>query len=158
MYYNKSQITTHEKKAEELFLSGYNCAQSVFAAFSDLTGISVEDSARIASAFGGGMSGKRSVCGTVTGMMLVLGNLKGYSDGDDREGKVALYADGKALLDEFEEIFGTLICRELLVGRKLSPTPAVRTEEYYASRPCASYCAVAANILDNYLASAENKA
>lgn len=152
MFYDRSTITPHEKRAEELFLAGYNCAQSVFAAFSDLTGISVEDSARLAGAFGGGMCGRRNTCGAVSGMLMALSALKGYSAPEDREGKVKLYADGKALADEFEKIFGTTICIELLKGRKLSPVPSVRTEEYYASRPCASYCAVAANLLDNFLA------
>ena len=153
MYYDKNTVTPHEKKAAELFLSGYNCAQSVFAAFSDLTGVSVSDSARMVSAFGGGMCGKRMTCGSVSGMLTVLSCLTGYSEGEDHEGKVALYRDGKALIDEFESLLGSVICSELLQGMKLSATPSVRTEEYYKARPCVKFCAVAANILDNYLAS-----
>jgi hypothetical protein len=34
---------------------------------------------------------------------------------------------------------------------KLSSTPAVRDVEYYKARPCVKFCAVAANILDNWL-------
>ena len=32
-------MTFHEEKAEKFFLDGYNCAQAVFMAYSDLTGI-----------------------------------------------------------------------------------------------------------------------
>ncbi len=151
MYYDKSTVTPHERRAEELFLSGYNCAQSVFASFSDLTGLSVEDSARMASAFGGGMCGRRETCGTVTGMLMVLSQLEGYGDPGDDESKKRLYSTGKALVDEFESLLGTTVCHELLCGFVLSPTPSVRTEEYYKKRPCAAFCATAAHILDRYL-------
>ena len=39
----------HGMKAAELFLGGYNCAQSVVVAFSDLTGLDEAFSARMAS-------------------------------------------------------------------------------------------------------------
>ena len=154
MYYDKNKISCHEKIAVDLFLKGYNCAQSTFAAFSDMTGLSVSESVRLASAFGGGMCGRRDTCGAVTGMLLALSHLRGYVDADDREGKVEIYAVGKELVDEFEDLLGTVVCRELLAGMKLSPTPSVRTEEYYATRPCAKFVATAANILDGYLVSA----
>lgn len=153
MYYSKNKVSYHEKIAFELFLSGYNCAQSTFAAFSDMTGLSLEESVRLASAFGGGMCGRRDTCGSVTGMLLALSQLRGYVNADDRNGKVEIYEVGKALVDEFEDLLGTVVCRELLAGIKLSATPSVRTEEYYATRPCARFVAAAANILDGYLES-----
>ncbi len=156
MYYDINKVTPHEKIAEELFLSGYNCAQSVFAAFSDLTGISKEDSARIASSFGGGMCGLRSTCGAVSGMLMALGTVRGYSDPADQKGKKEQYAVGKALADEFSSLLGSVVCRELLAGMKLSSVPSVRTEEYYKSRPCAKFCAVAAHLLDSYLESTDD--
>ena len=139
MYYNKEIVTPHEKRAEELFLEGYNCAQAVLAAFSDLTGLSVEESARIASSFGGGMCGMRSTCGSVSGMLMALGIICGYSDPADHDGKTAQYKAGKALADEFAELCGSVVCHELLVGLKLSPNPSLRTEEYYKVRPCARF-------------------
>lgn len=153
MYYNKNSVSRHEKIATELFLSGYNCAQATFAAFGDITGLSVEESVRIASAFGGGMCGRRDTCGSVTGMLLALSCICGYSDASDRDGKLKLYAVGKSLTDELEELLGSTVCRELLAGMKLSATPSVRTEEYYKSRPCARFVAAAANVLDGYLES-----
>ena len=151
MYYDKNKVTRHEKRAVELFLSGYNCAQSVFAAFSDVTGIDERASFKIASAFGGGMCGNRLTCGALAGMILTLGTLCGYDEATDHDGKVALYRVGKALSDEFEELLGSKMCAELLAGIKLSATPRVRDEEYYATRPCARFCAVAAHLLDAYL-------
>ena len=69
----------HGMKAAELFLGGYNCAQSVVVAFSDLTGLDESFSAKMASSFGGGMGRMREVCGAVSGMLMVAGILYGWS-------------------------------------------------------------------------------
>lgn len=151
MYYDKNTVTAHERRAEELFLSGYNCAQSVFAAFSDVTGIDEKTSFKLASAFGGGMCGNRLTCGALAGLILTLGTLCGYDEASDHEGKVKLYRVGKALADEFEALLGSKMCAELLAGVKLSATPRVRDARYYSERPCAKFCAVAAHLLDRYL-------
>ena len=76
----------HAEKARALFLEGYNCAQAVMCAFDDLTGLDRETSARLACSFGGGMGRMREVCGTVSGALLVLGQLCGYSDPKDPAG------------------------------------------------------------------------
>ena len=61
--------------AEELFRMGYNCSQSVYAAFAEDLGMSVEEAAKRASPFGAGFGKLREVCGAVSGMVLVLGDL-----------------------------------------------------------------------------------
>ena len=70
--------------AAELFLEGYNCAQAVCIAFCDLTGFTKEQAAKMASAFGGGMGRMREVCGAVSGMYMVLSQLYGYDQPEDR--------------------------------------------------------------------------
>ena len=72
----------HKMIAAELFTGGLNCAQAVAAAFGDLTGFSREQSAKMVSAFGGGMGRMREVCGAVSGMFFVLGTLYGYAEPD----------------------------------------------------------------------------
>ena len=61
----------HSIHAAELFLDGYNCAQAVAVAYCDLTGLTPDFSARMASSFGGGMGRRREVCGAVSGMFMV---------------------------------------------------------------------------------------
>ena len=73
----------HAEEAKRLFLEGYNCAQAVFCAFCDLTGVDVDAAARMASSFGGGMGRLREVCGAVSGALLALGMLRGYDDPHD---------------------------------------------------------------------------
>lgn len=139
--------------AEELFRLGYNCSQSVYAAFAEDLGMSVEEAAKRASPFGAGFGKLREVCGAVSGMVLVLGDLCGYQDPTDAAGKQALYALVQRLCGSFEKSEGSLICRELLglaKGEDLAE-PAVRTEEYYQSRPCVGACRRAAELLEAYL-------
>lgn len=144
---------SHADRAEELFRSGYNCSQSVFAAFADEAGMTVEEAAQLASPFGAGFGKLREVCGAVSGMTLIAGKLKGYSDPEDYEGKKALYALIREMCSEFENRQGSLICRELLGLEKGEDIgePAVRTEEYYRSRPCVGACRTAAEIAEKML-------
>ena len=137
-------------RAEELFRQGYNCGQSVFAAFADVLGLTVEEAAKIASPFGAGFGKLREVCGAVSGMTLVTGYLKGYSDPADYESKKEVYALIRKMCAEFEERQGSIICRELLGLKKGEDTaePAIRTEEYYQSRPCIGACRTAAEIVE----------
>lgn len=140
-------------RAEELFRSGYNCGQSVFAAFADVVGMTTEEAARLSSPFGAGFGKLREVCGAVSGMTMVAGRLAGYDDPADAEGKKALYELVRKMCGEFSEQQGSIICREMLGLEKGGdlPEPAVRTEEYYQSRPCVSACRTAAEIAEKYL-------
>ena len=140
-------------RAEELFRKGYNCSQSVFAAFADVLGMTVEEAAKIASPFGAGFGKLREVCGAVSGMTLLTGYLKGYDDPADFESKKELYRLIQKMCAEFEEAKGTIICRELLGLKKGEDLgePSVRTEEYYKSRPCIGACRTAAGIAEKYL-------
>ncbi len=144
-------MNKYEEKARALFLAGANCAQAVFAAFSDVTGIDETTARRMASPFGGGMGRMREVCGAVSGMLLVLGTREGYSERDPAETK-RLYATVQMLAGRFREENGSIICRELLGGNPSSaPTPTPRTEEFYKKRPCTDMVGSAARILAEYL-------
>ncbi len=143
----------HGEKAEALFKKGYNCAQSVTLAFSDITGMDEKTAAMLSSSFGGGLGRMREVCGAVSGAAIVLGLTMGYSDPDDLEGKKAHYARIREFADRFREKNGSMICRELLagVGATSGGDPEARTPEYYKKRPCAELCRQAAEILDDML-------
>ena len=142
----------HGMKAAELFTQGYNCAQSVAAAFCDVTGLDEKTAARMASPFGGGMGRMREVCGAVSGMYLVLGWLYGYDTPGDDVSKKALYADVQAMGARFREQAGSIVCREILKNPPSDPNPTPRTAEFYQKRPCARMCLLAGRILDEYIA------
>ncbi len=145
-------MTYHAIKAGELFHDGYNCAQAVFAAFSDVTGIDEKTALKLSSSFGGGMGRMREVCGAVSGAFMVLGVLYGYCDLND-ENKKEHYAIIREAADSFREKNGSIICKELLAGvvKDTSTDPEKRTEEYYKKRPCREYVEIAAEIVDGYI-------
>ncbi len=145
------------ERARENFLGGCNCPQSVVLAFDDVLakcGIDADTAARLASPFGGGMGRMREVCGAVSGMLMVLGLVEGYSDPEDFEAKKELYEHVQELAGQFRDEHGTILCRELLeLGKGPdAPVPEKRSEAYYHERPCAEFCATAARVLGEYLA------
>ena len=141
----------HSMQAAELFLGGCNCAQAVFLAFSDLTGIDRKLAAKLASPFGGGIGRMREVCGAVSGMFMVLGTLYGYDETTDDTRKKQLYHEVQALAARFREECGSIICREILKNPPSDPNPTPRTAEFYAQRPCARMVMVAADLLEKFI-------
>ncbi|MGO5077196.1 C-GCAxxG-C-C family protein [Oscillospiraceae bacterium LCP25S3_E3] len=147
------------QKAYDYFMQGYNCAQAVLLAFSDLTGLNEKTAALVASGFGAGIGKTRNVCGTVTGMIMAADLINGYENPKDSNAKIHTYDMVQNLLNEFKAENGSIICAELLGLKPMedtSPVPNKRTGEYYKKRPCPELCRQAAEILENYLTAQEN--
>ena len=142
----------HGIKAAELFLQGYNCAQAVAVAFCDVMGLEEKFTARMVSSFGGGMGRLREVCGAVSGMFFVLGQLYGYDTPGDDVSKKALYTDVQDLAAKFRQEVGSIVCREILKNPPSDPNPTPRTAEFYQKRPCARMVLLAGQLLDGYIA------
>jgi len=140
----------HVQKAKELFLKGYNCAQAVFVAFSDVTGISEEQSFLISTSFGGGMGLTGEACGAVTGMYMAVGAILGYKDFTDAEAKKQHYNLIADLSEQFKAEFSEIRCPELLVklGKGEYDIP---DGEAYKKRPCLIFVEKAAELTENLL-------
>ena len=138
------------EQAASYFNDGYNCAQAVAMAFSDLTGMDEKTTARLISGFGGGIGRMREVCGAVTGMVFVLSQLYGY-DSPNLEVQQQLYAAIQDLSGQFQNRTGSIICRDILKNPPSDPAPSPRTAEYYANRPCARMVYTAANLVEEYI-------
>ena len=141
----------HAEYAAELFMKGYSCSQAIAVAFCDVTGLSPEHSAKMASSFGGGIGRLREVCGAVSGMLMVVGLLYGYADPEDAAAKKAHYTLVQQLAGKFKEEIGSIICRDILKNPPSDPNPTPRTAEFYAKRPCVHMVVTAAKILDDYI-------
>lgn len=151
-----NEYTPAKRRAEmamDNFKEGYNCAQSVILAFSDLINIERNDLLRLASPFGGGIGRMREVCGAVSGMIMVEGILLGYSSPDATDEKKVVYSRTRSLAEEYIQQNGSIICRELLQGVPHSDgsIPEQRNDEYYKKRPCAELVYCAAEILARHL-------
>ena len=142
------------RKAEELFMQGFNCSQSVVAAFADVYGYTEEQMLRVSAGFGAGIGRMRLSCGAFNAMALLAGLENGSVTPGDREGKSANYMTVQQLAARFQEEHGSLICAELLKLKRdapLSYEASERTAEYYQKRPCVKQIISAARIYAEYL-------
>jgi len=147
-------MSQRSEMAVDYFKQGYNCSQSIVLAFQDML---PEDSRttviKISSAFGGGMGRLREVCGTVTGMFMIIGAIYGYDNPETGEIKAELYRRVQEVAKSFETENGSIICRELLglSVKREDPTPEPRTPDYYRRRVCPEKIGSAAEILERFL-------
>ena len=84
--------------------SGYNCAQAVILAYSDLLNIDRNILTNIGSGFGSGMGCMEGTCGALCGAVIVAGILKN----SDNTKLIS-----KQLLTNFENKCGATICKDL---------------------------------------------
>ena len=88
---NGFDIEERVERAVKNFMSGYNCAQSVFLAYSDLFGLDMEIAKSVSVSFGGGMGRMREVCGA--GLCLDAFNSIQYAYAEGETGDITLTAD-----------------------------------------------------------------
>jgi len=132
--------------ARDYFLNGYNCSQSVAAAFIDKVGLPEDAVMKLVQPLGGGLSRLREVCGAVSGGAVVLGAVFAGEDPKDFKAKAEVYSITRRFVKRFEEFNGSYICRILLglPEKNSDPVPEARTGEYYKKRPCAELVYIAA--------------
>ena len=96
------------------FKSGFTCSSAVFSAFSDELGLDGKTAKKIACGFGAGISKSGSICGAVSGAIMVIG----LRYGKTRVGDDATTDQTRLLVSEFLEEFtqrhGSVNCTELL--------------------------------------------
>lgn len=117
-------------RADELFHSGWNCAESVFQAIYEQT-CDGQPPVHLLTALGGGMASKKT-CGALSGAMVALGLGYGRKEPDEAAKKVA-YANARELYKAFRDKFHSTECWELTCecenheAQKQSCTRLVRT-------------------------------
>ena len=107
-------MSDNVERAISYFEEGFNCAQSVVAAFGPGLGLDKETALKVAGAFGGGMAGMGETCGTVTGAMMVIGLKHPATKADDKEAKRKCYKLTREFVKKFKERNHSTICKELL--------------------------------------------
>ena len=143
------------ENAVALFKEGYNCSQSVVAAYAEEYGLTREQALKISASFGGGIGRMRKTCGAACGLFMLAGLETGCTEGSNREGKEENYKTVQMLAREFERRNGSLTCAELLGLSKQAPTPPTpeeRTAEYFKKRPCVKMVEEATRIWEEYRA------
>ena len=150
------ELEDRVRQAVAMFMSGYNCCQSVVVPFADMYGYTREQALHMSASFGAGIGRMRLTCGAACGLFMLAGLEKCAIEGSDRASKSANYALVQQLAAEFKRRNGTLTCAELLGIRKSDvqasdPVASERTPQYYAKRPCPHMVECAASIWAGHL-------
>ena len=139
------------KSALALFNSGFNCSQSVCAAYAVDLGMQPDDALRVAAAFGGGIGRTGGMCGAVSGALMVLGMKYGMTvaDGAKRE---RMYAIAQEFMKRFAGRRGTLVCNDLVGAdiRTAEGRQSMKERNTHAT-VCSHVIEDAAGILDEML-------
>lgn len=102
---------------------GFNCAQSVLAAFIEEIGMPEQELMSLAGGFGAG-AGTGELCGAVSGAVMTLGLLTPVDLSEPVASKKRTVELSKEFQKRFRERFSAVRCEELL---KLQYTPDDRT-------------------------------
>lgn len=137
------------------FLKGYNCSQSVVAAFAPQLGLTEETALRLSAGFGAGIGRMREVCGAFCGVVTVLSMV--YADPTDPKDKSRMYALVQQAAEQYRtRNGGSIICRELLAKAGAAPAGGTaaedRTADYYKKRPCPELCRLCADLCTEFIA------
>ena len=124
------------KTADEFHNRGFNCAQAVVMTYCESFSMDKQTAMRASEAFGGGMGCFYSVCGALSGVIMLCGLKNG--GGDLLTGptsKAETYAVAKNIVADFERHCGALNCRDIKAGKT----------------PCAECIRYACELAEKYL-------
>lgn len=158
MKYTKEELDERVDKATQLFEAGFNCSQSVAAAFADLHGLDEAMALRVSASFGGGIGRMRETCGAACALFILAGLDTSAINAEDQNAKTANYRLVHDLADQFVAQNGSLCCAELL---GLKPMVQKDSESNELSnvklekRTCAEIVKSAARIWADYLLNKE---
>ena len=135
------------------FREGFNCSQSIVAAFADIYGFTREQALHMSASFGGGIGRMRLTCGAACGMFMLAGLETAAMEGKDRATKSRNYAIVQELAAKFKAQNGSITCADMLGLKRDAPVSSeaeARTADYYAKRPCPKIIEGANRIIADY--------
>ena len=140
------------EKAISSFRGDFNCAQSILSSYATEFELDKDTALRIATGFGGGMGRMQNTCGAVSGAFMVIGLKFGMGESGDTEAREKTYQVIREFTNRFQEIHGSIVCKELL-GCDIN-TP--EGKDYYDrndffEKKCFQYVKDSAMILENML-------
>ncbi len=130
-----------------LFSQGYNCCQSVLAAYCEPYGLDRKTALKLASGMGGGVGHSGEICGFVSGACLVLG-LKYGTDAPDS--KLKLNPICLEFCNAFKEKFGSVKCRDIIKHDITTMEGTLKAKEQDAFKICAECGQFVAELLKKY--------
>lgn len=146
----------HLEKAVDYHRKGFNCSQSVLAAFAEETGLSEQDSLNLGGGFGAG-AGTGELCGAITGAVMTLGMLTPVDAADPVGSKKRTVALSRELQKRFSEKFNALRCQDLLQNRRTGEEGTPATRAMGLTNHCDIMIAAAAEIVEELLVEREKQ-
>ncbi|MFX0043756.1 MAG: C-GCAxxG-C-C family protein [Candidatus Hodarchaeota archaeon] len=140
------------EKAISSFRGDFNCAQSILSSYATQYGLDKDKALRIATGFGGGMGRLQNTCGAVSGAFMVIGLRYGMGINDDTEAREKTYQVIREFSNQFQEIFGSIVCKELLDCDINTPEGKdCYDRNDFFEKKCLQYVKKAAEILEELL-------
>lgn len=122
------------QRAEDLFMSGYTCSESIFMAFSSYAGFASDVASQALSMYGGGYGGRGGICGAVSGALAVIGVLKSTVNAVDLETRAAATQTANQFMDWFKDEVGNHHCKQMTGINFHDPDDIIRFEELNLKR------------------------
>lgn len=144
---------THCELAQSYHEKGYNCCQSVLAAFSDVTGLDEKTALTLTVGMGRGAN-TGELCGAISGALLVLGAVLGVDESDPVGSKRRAGAYMQHFQQRFAERFGALRCEPLLQTDVSAPAGGAAEQMGLTAR-CAILIATAVELTEQLLTEIE---
>ena len=126
-----------------------SCSQAIFAAYGEqlsLGKVDFDTGMKIGSAFSGGIARTGNVCGALTGALMALGLKYGDAEDENKVNEVAV-----ELLNEFESLNGSTICRDLINHDLITDEDVKQTFNNGSFDNCPKFVEDVTKILDKLL-------
>jgi C_GCAxxG_C_C family probable redox protein len=138
--------------AGELFGQGFNCAQSLLAAYGPDLGVKRDIALKLADAFGGGISRTGETCGAVIGALMIIGLRYGSLE-PPQESKKALYMAAERFIEKFKSRnrFHSIVCSELIGFRIHHKKELNQKENSVIKERCPQLVQDAAEVIEEIL-------
>lgn len=101
-----------KEEATRLHESGFNCAQSVFCACREYTGLEDAVALAVSGGFGGGVR-CGEICGAISGAVMTVGTAFPYTDGKNSEARALIAEKTCEVTNAYKDKFGCVRCKEL---------------------------------------------
>jgi C_GCAxxG_C_C family probable redox protein len=137
-------------EAVSYFKEGYNCAQSVLLTMQKFWNVEKPLEPKVASAFGGGIGRRGSLCGALTGGVIAIGSKYGSNNPvvEERENAYSLALE---FYNRFTKECGSVLCRDLIGYDLTDPEELEKARNSNVSmEKCVHFVEKAVEILTNF--------
>ena len=105
---------TKTEEALNYFKDGFSCSQAVLCSFAKDFGLEEAHALKLSGSFGGGVARMNSMCGAVSGALMVIGLKYGKTDAANDEQKELNYKNAQQFATEFKLKNKSVMCTDLL--------------------------------------------